>query len=86
MISNGIVQVDGSKYWYKDGLLHNISGPAVVCPNGYESWYYNGKQHRIDGPAITWMNGETEYWLEDVKYSYGEYKFRIFTMYHQKTI
>lgn len=86
MIDNGIlIHNDGSKYWYKDGVLHNDDGPAVTCPNGYQSWYQNGRLHRLNGPAIEWMNGDKEYWIDDVKYSPGEFNFRVFTIYHQKS-
>lgn len=41
--------------WYKDGILHNLSGPAKIetYTNGYSltEWYFKGKLHNSSGPA-----------------------------------
>lgn len=44
---------DGSKKWYRDGVLHREDGPAVECPDE-RSWYRDGIPYRGDGPSIEW--------------------------------
>ena len=51
----------GTKKWYKNGVLHRINEPAIICSNGDKYWYKNGKRHREKGPAIICPNGE-KYW------------------------
>jgi len=42
----------GTKYWYKDGLLHRDNNlPAAIWSNGNYSFYKNGKEYWI-------INGE----------------------------
>mgnify|MGYP006876336422 FL=1 len=43
-----ITYPNGTKMWYKDGLLHNDNGPAIVHYDGTEEWYQNGVLHRND--------------------------------------
>jgi hypothetical protein len=33
---------DGSKCWHKNGVLHNLEGPAVTYPNGTIHYFING--------------------------------------------
>ncbi len=40
-----------AKYWYRDGKLHRIFGPAVVRNDGTRYWCRYGKLHRRFGPA-----------------------------------
>ena len=65
--------VDGSKRWYKEGLLHREDGPALESAHGTKFWFKEGKYHREDGPAIEFADGTKEYWLDDKKYSEEEY-------------
>jgi hypothetical protein len=53
---------DGDKFWYLNGKLHRIDGPAVDVW-GYKSYYINGIRHREDGPAIEFTDGTKEWWL-----------------------
>jgi hypothetical protein len=39
---------DGTKFWYKDGMIHRDNGPAVILPDGKTSWYLNGKIYRAE--------------------------------------
>ena len=55
----------GSKWWYKDGILHRANGPAIKYPDGYQEWHENGLRHRTDGPARILENGQVEYWIND---------------------
>ena len=63
-MKNGlVVNLYGSKCWYKDGLLHREEGPAEEHPNGNKAWYFHGKFHRIDGPAIETAGGYKVWYL-----------------------
>ena len=57
----------GNKYWYLNGKLHRINGPAIEYTNGTKRWYLNGKKHRIDGPAIEWPDGNKSWYLNGEK-------------------
>jgi len=35
---------DGTKYWYKEGKLHRLGGPAKEWNDGVKFWYYEGKE------------------------------------------
>ena len=48
---------NGTKYWYQNGQLHRISGPAIEYANGTKKWYQYGKLHREGGPAVEYSNG-----------------------------
>jgi hypothetical protein len=41
---------DGYRYWYKNGVLHNICGPAVVLKDGFKIYYIDGVPHRAGTP------------------------------------
>lgn len=56
----------GTKWYYKDGLLHREDGPAVLYADGSESWFMNGVLHRTGGPARDWVSGNEEW------YQHGE--------------
>ena len=46
-MKNGIIINElGTKLYYKDDMLHNEDGPAVIYPNGTVSFYINGR--RVD--------------------------------------
>jgi hypothetical protein len=34
--------LDGTKEWYKNGMLHREDGPAILYRDGTESWYMHG--------------------------------------------
>jgi len=36
----------GLKTWYKDGVVHRETGPALIHPSKYidDTWYLNGKE------------------------------------------
>lgn len=48
-----IIDLDGSRKWYRHGLEHREHAPAVITVNGDETWYYDGKEHRPDGPSCS---------------------------------
>lgn len=53
-----------TKRFYKNGVLHNENGPAVITTNGAKHWYINGKLHRDDGPALICPMG-SKYWYKN---------------------
>ena len=58
----GIVEnINDDKFWYLNGELHRVDGPAIEFANGSKYWYLDGKRHRIDGPAVDWANGYKQY-------------------------
>lgn len=44
-------EADGSKRLYKDGVLHNTEGPAVVYTNGAKEWWIGGERVQTRGSA-----------------------------------
>jgi hypothetical protein len=57
----GIVEyIDGTKYWYLNGLCHRLDGPAIEFMNGNKYWFLDGRCHRENGPAVE-FNGD-RYW------------------------
>lgn len=53
---------EGNQYWYRNGVLHNEDGPAIIQADGRKEWWINGVRHREDGPAVERPNG-TQYWF-----------------------
>jgi hypothetical protein len=58
------VNTNGDKYWYLNGKLHRVDGPAIEYDNGSKHWYLNNMRHREDGPAIEGANGSKEWYLK----------------------
>lgn len=60
---NGLViDPEGNKRWYKDGLLHKEDGPACEYADGSKSWWKNGSLHNEKGPAFLRFNGDEEWY------------------------
>jgi hypothetical protein len=54
---------DGTRRWYRDGLLHREGGPAVEEETGRHEWWLNGQRARHDdGPTVIRDDG-TQLWL-----------------------
>jgi hypothetical protein len=64
LISGVIYVNNGSKFYYKRGVLHNDSDPSVITVDGTKKYYKMGKLHREKFPAILWSNGDEEYWVD----------------------
>ena len=62
-----IVNANGDKFYFVNGLLHREDGPAVESADGYKAWYIKGIPHRDGGPAIEHPNGEKEFWIDGEK-------------------
>lgn len=67
-MSNPIIDSNGTKHWFLDGLLHRVDGPAVEYENGHRVWYLNGQFHREDGPAIEYMDGAKAWYLNGIRH------------------
>ena len=63
------MQADGTKKWYKNGLLHRENDlPAIEWVSGTKEWYQNGLLHRENNEhAIRWSNGDKE-WLNNLRH------------------
>lgn len=60
---------NGTKQWWKHGLLHRIGGPALESDNDDAyAYYFEGDLHNIDGPARSDGNGHEEYWIDGKQY------------------
>jgi hypothetical protein len=47
-----IIDREGTKNYYLNGLFHRLDGPAIESVHGYKSWFQHGNLHRLDGPAV----------------------------------
>jgi hypothetical protein len=54
----------GDNFWWLNGELHRVDGPAIEFSNGTKQWYLHGKIHRVDGPADEWASGNKFWYLE----------------------
>lgn len=50
-----------TRMWLRNGLLHRLTGPALIVATDHEAWYREGKLHREDGPARIFQ-GIEEWW------------------------
>jgi len=78
-MKNGlIINENGTRYWYQNGLRHREDGPAIEYTNGERRWYLNGFLHREDGPAIEYTNGDRYWYLNDKSYSFDIYLNKLY--------
>ena len=70
------VKVDnyGNQFWYQNGQLHRLDGPAISHSNGTKKWMQNGRFHRLDGPAIIWDDGTREWYINGVQLSERDFR------------
>ena len=47
-----VEELDGTKFWYRNGKAHRKDGPWYEDADGTKEWRLNGVLHREDGPAI----------------------------------
>ena len=57
-------------YHYKDGKIHNESGPAIISKDGTKIWCINGYEHREDGPAVEFASGDKRWHYKNKRYGY----------------
>ena len=80
-----IIDEDGNKIWYQNGLWHRTDGgPAVEYPNGYKAWWQNNQVHRLDGPAVEFSDGYKEYYV--LGQILTENRFQIFQVMWERTL
>ena len=73
-MKNGlIIDEEGTKRYYLNGILHRVDGPAIEWAGGVKSWCLNGERHRVDGPAIECANGDKWWYLNDKEYTEDQY-------------
>ena len=65
---NPEIDIFGDKYWYVDGKLHRIDGPAIEQTSGTKHWYVNGRVHRLDGPAVELSDGSKVWYIHGKKH------------------
>jgi hypothetical protein len=53
----------GNKFWYHNGKIHRLNGPAYEEASGTKAWCRYGKYYRLDGPAIEWFDGSKSWWI-----------------------
>ncbi len=72
---NGPAQIykNGTKKWYKNGLLHREDGPAIEWSDGDVYWYYENKLHRKLGPAMEYKDGSKRWYYHGVECTYEEF-------------
>ena len=57
-----IIKKNRDEYRFKNGVLHQEDGPAIIKNKTYV-WYYEGKIHRLNGPAIISNSGRVEFYI-----------------------
>jgi len=60
------VEDNGDKFWYQNGKLHRLDGPACEYADGSMAWYQDGNLHREDGPASEYAD-EYKFWFIEGK-------------------
>jgi len=80
------VNDDGDKYWYFNGKLHRVDGPAVEYVHGHKEWWLNGKLHRVDGPAVELDDGTKEWYLNGEKLTESAFNALQKTSCHGKVV
>ena len=65
----------GSKFTFKNNLLHSYNGkPAVEWRDGRKIWFRNGMFHRLYGHALEESSNGNKYWyLFGIIYSESDY-------------
>lgn len=68
-----LIHKDGSKYYFKNGRLHNPFGPAVVKSNGINEWWFEGQIINDRDQKVTRTYYNKKYGLEIWKNINGTY-------------
>jgi len=64
---------NGDKFWYQNGELHRLDGPAREYANGDKCWYQNGELHRLDGPACEYATGDKAWYIYGTELTEDEF-------------
>lgn len=62
-----VINADGYKFWFEQGIINRLHGPAVEGPEGDKAYYVNGKLHNDFGPALIDKFGRKEWHLDGQK-------------------
>ena len=62
-----VVKRDGTRQWYKKGMLHNSRGPAVLKPNGRVKYYYLGEECK-SAAALDETVKKAKDWYENTRH------------------
>jgi hypothetical protein len=46
-------EADGTIKYYKNNVLHNDNGPAVIFPNGVKQWWTKGRMNKEEFKATS---------------------------------
>lgn len=68
-----VIDSDGYKIWFNNGIRHRLNAPAVEGPEGDKAYYVNGKLHNENGPALINKFGKEEWHIEGIKYTEQEF-------------
>jgi hypothetical protein len=49
------IWTDGTKIWYKEGLWHRESGPALIHPDGHRSYYLENEYYPEITSDLEWL-------------------------------
>lgn len=57
-----VVNEDGTKQYFHNGLRHRLRGPAIIHADGTKEYWVSNMRHKIDGPAVIHPDGKVEWW------------------------
>jgi hypothetical protein len=60
----------GDNFWWLNGELHRVDGPAIERAHGTKWWCLNDKLHRVDGPAVEYASGRKSWYLNGNYYEF----------------
>ena len=63
------------KFWYVDGKIHRIDGPAVEHSDGSKYWFIDNKLHRLDDPAVELVDGSKYWYIYGINLTEEEFDF-----------
>ena len=72
-----VIDCNGDKFWYLNGLQHREDGPALEWANGSKFWHLNGKYHRTDGPAVEFADGAKYWYLNGKQMTEEEWTYTV---------
>lgn len=68
--SKDIFEDDKDTFYYKDGLIHNEFGPAIITPSWRKEYWLNGMRYGIDWVVLSgnckgaYYIPSDEYWIK----------------------
>lgn len=75
MPENGpIAQPNGTRIWFKGGIVHREDGPAIEHSDGTCEWYVEGIRHCQTGPAFISGDGKRRWFVHGQELNEIEFK------------